>query len=574
MEPNTRARTRQLERHGAASIRALSASLLADYRARRLRIDGQPVPFATPYLAADFGEVSAVRSRGISDAMAARLRYGDQALHRELAPEAPFARVVFDILEQLRCESQVPPTMAGVRRNLDEAFHQWCLGARADGMVESSIGILLYTLIHIVRARLINNTDDEEVAGLIEATRANLSPLIGKPFYQLAKTREDQAGYAVSALEIAATLNDMAGRELNDAADTETTLAKSTVMLGPDWDSQEFETALEGIGGGGGEGVAVTEETLDTVGDYRVFTTEFDQVVTGDSLYRLAQRQQLRDGLDRQVKGQAVSVTRLALRLQRLFAVPQTDGWLFGQDEGLLDGRRLSQLVSNPAYHQVFVRDRLQPVSDTVVSFLIDNSGSMKSQRFEAVAVLVDTCARALELSGTKSEILGFTTGDWNGGEVMKAWRKQGMPPEPGRLNQSLHVVYKEADISWKRSRLSIASLMKTVHFREGLDGEALIWAWRRLAARTERRKILVVVSDGAPLDAATHNNNRDGFLSDHLYSVAAFLQKQPDVEIGAIGIDLDLSDLYRNTISLNLEGTLTNQSYASLETLFGVHRA
>lgn len=573
METNSRARTRQLERHGAASIRAFSASIDADYRARRLRVDGRPVPFATPYLSADFGEISAARSRGISDAMASRLRYSDQSLHRALSPEAPFARVIFDILEQLRCEALVPPTLTGVRENLDQAFHEWCLGARADGMVESSIGILLYTLIHIVRARLINNTDDEEVAGLIEATRANLSPIIGKPFYQLAKTREDQALYAVPALEIAATLNDMAGSELNDAADADTTLAKHTVMLGPDWDSQDFDAALDGVGGGGAAGTEVTEDTLDSVGDYHVFTTEFDRVVTGESLYRLAQRQQLRDDLDRQVKGQAVSVTRLALRLQKLFAVPQRDGWLFGQDEGLLDGRRLSQLVSNPAYHQVFVKDRLQPVSDTVVSFLIDNSGSMKSQRFEAVAVLVDTCARALELSGAKSEILGFTTGDWNGGEAMKAWRKRGMPPDPGRLNQSLHVVYKEADTSWKRARHSIASLMKTVHFREGLDGEALIWAWRRLSARSERRKILVVVSDGAPLDAATHNNNRDGFLSDHLYNVASFLQRQPDVEIGAIGIDLDLSDLYHNSISLNLEGTLTNQSYASLERLFGAQR-
>ncbi|MBX2824340.1 MAG: cobalamin biosynthesis protein CobT [Gammaproteobacteria bacterium] len=566
---NSHARTRQLERHGTACIRALSAFTSAEYRARRLRVDGKPVPYASPHLSLDFSSATLARSRGVSDSLAVRLRYSDLNLHHSLAPVQPLARVIFDILEQLRAESQVPPHFVGVRANLDDAFLAWCLESRANGLVESSLGILLYTVIHMVRARLINNRDDEEVEALIEATRANLGPLIGKPFYQLSKTRHDQAAFAGHALEIAELVTELVGEESDDAGETESTLARHSVILGPDWDSQDLDLAEDGAGGIGGGAMATAEESLENAGDYRSFSTEFDKVVSGEQLYRQEQRDKLRSELDQQVRGQAVSVTRLALRLQRLFATPEVDGWLFGQDEGVIDGRRLSQLVSNPAYRQVFRQTRLQPICDTVVSFLIDNSGSMKAQRFEAVAVLIDTYARALDLAGAKSEILGFTTGDWNGGRVMKAWRAAGMPSQPGRLNELMHIVYKDADTPWKRARSSLASMLKPQHFREGVDGEALVWAYRRLQQRPEQRRILVIVSDGAPMDAATFNANRAGFMTDHLQSVARFLQQQRTIELGAIGIDLDLSDVYHNSLMLDLEGTLTNRSYAALESLF-----
>lgn len=572
-EENSHARTRQLERHGTAAIRALSAEAGADYRARRLRIDGRPVPFATPYLCLDFALSSLPRSRGVADSLAARLCYSDASLHQSLAPEQALARVLFDILEQIRAESQVPDHLVGMRQNIDQSFYAWCFESRSNGLVESSVGILLYTLIHMVRARLINNRDDEEVEALIEATRANLGPLIGKPFYQLSKTKTEQAVYAVHALEIAHLISELAGDEFANEDDTETTLARHSVILGPDWDSQDQDATEDGAGGIGGGASSTAEEGLESAGDYRRFTTEFDVEVTGEDLYRLSQREELRQDLDQQVKGQAVSVTRLALRLQRLFATPEHDGWLFGQDEGVVDGRRLSQLVSNPAYRQVFRQNRVQPVCDTVVSFLIDNSGSMKSQRFEAVAVLVDTLARAIDLAGATSEILGFSTGDWNGGRSMKAWRQQGMPENPGRINEIMHIVYKDADTSWKRSRSSIATMLKTHHFREGVDGEALVWAYRRLQARTEARRLLIVVSDGAPMDAATHNANRPGFLTDHLKSVVAFLENNRAIELGAIGIDLDLSDVYQNSLTLDLAGTLTNHSYSALEMLFQPQR-
>ncbi|MBX2886653.1 MAG: hypothetical protein KTR32_42295 [Granulosicoccus sp.] len=570
---NSRARTRQLERHGTAAIRALSAVTGADYRARRLRIDGRPVPFATPYLTLDFAASTLPRSRGVSDSLAARLRYSNMELHKSLAPDHPLARVLFDILEQIRAESQVPDHLLGMRDNLDQSFYAWCFESRSNGLVESSVGILLYTLIHMVRARLINNRDDEEVEALIEATRANLGPLIGIPFYQLSKTKSDQAAYAEHALIIAHLISELAGDDFDRDDDTESALARHSVILGPDWDSQDLEATEDGAGGIGGGASAAAEDGLESAGDYRRFTTEFDVEITGEKLYRAAQREELRHELDQQVKGQAVSVTRLALRLQRLFATPEQDGWLFGQDEGVVDGRRLSQLVSNPAYRQVFRQNRTQPVCDTVVSFLIDNSGSMKAQRFEAVAVLVDTLARAIDLAGAKSEILGFTTADWNGGRAMKAWRQQGMPADPGRINEIQHVIYKDADTSWKRARSSIAAMLKTHHFREGVDGEALVWAYRRLQSRPEARRLLIVISDGAPMDAATHNANRAGFLTDHLKSVAHFLENNHSIELGAIGIDLDLSDVYRNTLTLDLAGTLTNRSYAALEMLFQARR-
>lgn len=566
---NSRARTRELERHGTATIRALSAKVDAEYRASRLKVGGRAVPYATPYLSTDFSIVSRDRSRGISDCMAARLAYGDPQVHQSYRLESALGRVVFDILEQIRCESQVPAYLAGVHGNLDHVFLQWCQDSRSNGLVESSIGILLYTLIHMVRARLIKNADDEEVEALIEATRANLAPMIGTPFYQLSKTKSSAEAFAPHAVEIAKIIAQLADDETEEDTEITTKLAKHVIALGPDWDSQDVDASADGAGGIGGGASSVNEEGLDSAGDYCVFTREFDAVQTGESLYRKSQLETLRHSLNNQVSSQAISVTRLALRLQRLFAQPQTDGWLFGQDEGLIDGRRLSQLISNPDYQQIFLKDKKQLVSNTVVSFLIDNSGSMKVQRFEAVAVLVDTYVRALELAGIRSEVLGFTTGDWNGGRAMKEWRRRGMPSAPGRLNETLHLVYKDADTPWKRARLSIAALLKPYHFREGVDGEALIWAYRRLQARAEPRRVLVVISDGAPLDAATYNANREGFLTDHLRSVAGFLEHSPSIEVGAIGIDLDLSDLYAKSLSIDLSGTLNTRSYAALETLF-----
>ncbi len=569
MSGNERILARRHERHGAASIRALGGKPEADYRAQRLMVKGQAQPFAAPYLNVDFATTSLQRMRGVSDALAMRLRFSDQALHRSLLPEHSFARIVFDILEQIRCESLTPSSLPGARQNMDHAFLCWCMEARYSPFVESSLGILLYTLIHMVRARLVKNDDDEEVAALIEATRANLGPLIGVPFYQLSSSRFDQQAYSEHALQIASLLAELSGEEGQTLSEP-AAKRRQLMALPPDWERQQVPDEVD-FGNPVAKVAAGDDlDQLSTAGGYHIFTTDYDSVSDAASLYRNVLLTQARTTLDQMVAAQAVSVARLALRLQKLFAADIVDDWRFGQEEGFLDARRLSQLVSNPAYRQVFYHDLVKPRCDVAVTFLIDNSGSMKTQRFEAVAVLVDTFARALELTGAKCEILGFSTGGWNGGRVLRQWRKQGADENPGRLNETSHLIYKDADATWRKSRHSIAALMKTNHYREGVDGEALIWASRRLLARPENKRFLVMISDGSPMDAATDNANPDNFLLDHLCSVARHIETRTPINLGCIGIDLDTSFFIQNSVAADLKGTLGNQTYQVLHELFG----
>ncbi len=566
---NELTRTRQLERHGAASLRALSGVPDAEYRASRLRVAHKAQGFASPHLGVSFAESSMQGSRGIADSLGLRLRHSDRALHQSLAPEDGIARIFFDLFEQLRCESLADESMRGIRKNLDAAFVQWCQTVHGGSMADSALGILLYTVVHMVRARLVSTIEDETAEALVEATRANLSPVIGHELYAFKKDRFDQRAFAEQALSMANKLSAMIDDDASNDTDVESVKERHSIILPPDWDGDGVDEVGEGAAGSMPEADILDESLLDTAGGYHVYTTEFDKEVTGESLYREAKRAELRADLDRHVLAQAVSVPRLARELQHLFSQPQDDGWLFGQEAGLVDARRLAQLVSNPDYKQVFVQRRQQPKSQSAVTFLIDNSGSMKRQRFVAVATLIDTFCRALQLAGVTTEVLGFTTGDWNGGKAMESWRKAGMPEEPGRLGEAMHVVYKDQHTAWRRARLGMASLLETLHFREGIDGEALLWAYRRLRNQSEEQKFLVVISDGAPMDAATHHNNPDGFLDQHLRDVAHHIEQQTPVHLGAIGIDLDLSDTYHNSVGLDLNGTLGQASYRVLHALF-----
>lgn len=501
------------------------------------------------------------------DSLGLRLRHSDEALHRQLAPDNPFALILFDVMEQLRCESLAAPELKGLRSNINTAFSEWCTESHNNGMVETEWGIWLYTAIHMVRARLFGTIEDEIAEGIIEVHRGQAGEFIGADLLELRPNAHNQSAFAEAALRIAGFFSQLVG-EVDDDAEDKRREARFTFFLPPGWTGAD----IDGGHGGPSEGRPNTVESdadLDSVGGYHIFNNAYDAEETGTSLHSERRRGQLRTELDELVAAQALSAPRLGRELKLLFAEPEADGWLFGLDEGLIDGRLLSLMVSSPGYEHVFKQDHIQPKCDSVVSFLVDNSGSMKSQSYQAVAVLLDTFARAMSLAGVATEVLGFTTAAWVGGEPIKEWRSQGQPEDPGRLGETMHVVYKDADTSWRRARGSIAGLLETKHFREGVDGEAVIWAYRRLLARNEKRKHLVVISDGSPMDSATHNANRDGFLLDHLRDVSHHIHCAGLVRLGAIGIDLDLSDFYPNSVNLDLNGTLGQGSYRVLQDLF-----
>ncbi|HEY4066696.1 MAG TPA: cobalt chelatase, partial [Burkholderiaceae bacterium] len=295
----------------------------------------------------------------------------------------------------------------------------------------------------------------------------------------------------------------------------------------------------------------------------RVFTTAYDRELAAASLVRAEVLKDYRQRLDRRIAGLGVNLAHLARDLKALLALPQRDGWDGGQEEGQIDGRRLAQLVSSPTERRLFRTEREEPRADCLVSVLIDCSGSMK-EHIESVAVLVDVWVRALEQAGVASEVLGFTTGAWNGGRAQRDWIRAGRPAHPGRLNEVCHLVFKDAATSWRRGRAGIAAMLKAELFREGIDGEAMGWAMRRLVARDEARQMLIVISDGSPMDSATALANDAHYLDHHLKDVVERFEAQ-GAEIYGVGVGLDLSPYYSRSHVLDLSGPLDHALFREL---------
>jgi len=540
----------------AAMIRAFSGEADLHFRGRRLHRGRRPLPWFAPHLHPSPGTDDFASFRGAADGLALRLTASDAALHDSLRPEEPVERMVFEMLEQFRAESLVPEGMPGMRRNLRHRHEQWSLSFHHSGLTDTARGLLLYAVAQICRARVSGQQVVEETEDMLEATRFALSPLIGHALAGLRRDRADQAAYAVHARAIARTVAAMlhsAGDEADvdpregDADDDR----RSVFSLVAEMDQEIVERFTAAVSG---------RSTLldDAGGAYRVFTAAYDREHEAASLVRRALLAEYREKLDRRVAGQGVNVARLARELRALLAEPARDGWDGGQEEGHIDGRRLAQLVASPAERRLFRTERLEPVADCVVSFLIDCSGSMK-EHAESVAMLVDVLARALEQAGAASEILGFTTGAWNGGRARRDWLRAGRPAHPGRLNERCHLVFKNADTPWRRARPAIAALLKGDLFREGIDGEAVDWACGRLLARAEERKLLLVISDGSPMDSATHLANDAHYLDHHLRDVVARQAQAGRVAIAGIGVGLDLSPYYRRSHVLDLAASTGN---------------
>jgi cobaltochelatase CobT len=364
----------------------------------------------------------------------------------------------------------------------------------------------------------------------------------------LRATRHDQAAYAAPAARIAervgailSAIEEMPGKDRDEQDDSRK--RGLSLWLGEDRDAGD-EHAVAGAG--------QSRLLEDGTSAYQVFTRAYDQEVDAAELVRPALLRELREQLDQSVARAGINVGRLARHLQGLFAVPTDDGWDSAQEEGRIDGRLLAQLVASPTERRLFRQVRREPVADCAVGFLLDCSGSMK-QHAPRVSVLVDVFVRALEQAGIATEVLGFTTGAWNGGRARRDWSRAGSPAHPGRLNEVLHLVFKSGEQSWRRRRQALAALLKNDFYREGVDGEAVSWACGRLRARGERRRILVVVSDGSPMDGATALANDEHYLDHHLQDVVAAESARGDIAIRGLGVGLDLSPYYEKSRVLDL---------------------
>ncbi|MCG6890468.1 MAG: cobalt chelatase [Gammaproteobacteria bacterium] len=558
--PNEKAQQQAAELCGAA-VRALTGLRELRHRGRSLFLGGQRVHSGAPHSAVDPLQDDFHAQRGAADGIALRLLHSDSELHRRLAPQAAIQRLIFDMLEQLRVETLVSAEHPGMRSNLRQRFRDWSLRFHHDGHADTELGLLIYTIAQVAWSRLSGYPTLAETDDLIEVTRGRIAEFIGKDIAGLRRERLHQAPFAVHALAIARVVDESLLGEPGqdrDAQRIDNEKALSRITLALDFSDESEDSNIATIVTGNSKVLAAQNQL------YRVFNREYDRELRAAAQVREAELRQFREHLDTRIFHQGINVPRLARQISQLLATPRRDGWLFGEEEGLIDGRRLSQLVAAPSERRVFRKDQYRFKNDCQLSFLIDCSGSMKNS-IDYIAMLVDVFARALDQAEIASEILGFTTGDWNGGRVYQQWQAQGRPQHPGRLNERCHLVFKKAEDGWRKSRRDIAALLKTPYFREGLDGEAVEWACGRLLGRDAERRILLVISDGSPMDSATNLANDEFYLDNHLKHMVEKYDTDAGVEIYGIGVGLSLTPYYRHCLAIDLNESLSNHVFSQI---------
>ena len=573
----------------AATTRAIAQEpeLNVEFVPEASPADGNTLRLAQPAANLPYDEVS--RIRGQADSAALRYRHHDVKLHQRLAPAAPESRAIFDALEQTRCESLGSRHMAGVAINLAAAVEEHCQSHGYADIGEREQAPLAEVVRFLAREAITGVPPPQSAARMVSLWRPQLETQIGATLKTLAGCMDDQADYALATRALLEALgypdeppdeNDDEARDdqsdqgdessaLNEgeAGDAEPGTPESMDDLemrdGAADDSQEGDQSEQADAGD----LELGDDDSDTPGEavyppyygrnmpdpdqYNAYTTEFDEVINAEELCGTEELQRLRQSLDQQLVHLQGVIGRLANRLQRRLLARQTRAWEFDLEEGLLDSARLARVIANPYHSLSFKREKQTNFKDTVVSLLIDNSGSMRGRPIVVAAMSADILARTLERCGVKVEILGFTTRAWKGGQSRERWLSEGKRPNAGRLNDLRHIVYKSANVPWRRARRNLGIMLREGLLKENIDGEALLWAHQRLLARPEQRRILMVISDGAPVDDSTLSVNPSNYLERHLRQVIDSIENQSPVELLAIGIGHDVTRYYRRAVTL-----------------------
>ncbi|MGB6967429.1 MAG: cobaltochelatase subunit CobT [Xanthobacteraceae bacterium] len=548
--------------------------------------------------------------RGHADSIALRLACHDPAVHRRLAPGGQQARAVFEAIEQARVEAIGSRRMGGVAKNLaamlDDRFHRGKfddITDRADAPIEEALAMM-------VRERLTGQTPPPAARKLVDLWRPLIEKRAGRNLDRLERVLNDQRQFGDAVHDLLDSLDmgddrssesdeedgeegeeenqkDESGEdgEANDAAESDKTSseAEASAEEMPDSSSEAVDAPSAEMADDAEMGDSETaaepwrprQQRNEPRGpDYKPFTMKFDETVGAEELCEPEELDRLRGYLDKQVSHLQGVVARLANRLQRLLLAQQNRAWEFDLEEGLLDPARLTRVITDPMHPLSFKREKDTNFRDTVVTLLLDNSGSMRGRPITVAATCADILARTLERCGVKVEILGFTTRAWKGGQSREAWLAQGKPPNPGRLNDLRHIIYKSADAPWRRARKNLGLMMREGLLKENIDGEALDWAHKRLLARPETRKILMMISDGAPVDDSTLSVNPGNYLERHLRWIIKEIETRSPVKLIAIGIGHDVTRYYRRAVTIvdaeELGGVMTEK----LAELFEEHAA
>jgi cobaltochelatase CobT len=570
---------------GAARAIAREPELELAYTAEQPAAQGRSVKVPMPGRTLPEREVA--EARGYADAAALKLRHHNAALHARTAPADEIARAVFDAAEQARVEALGARSMAGVRANLSRAVEMRMRTdpiTRARNRAEVPLGTAIGL---IVRERLTGEPPPEAARAGLDLVGDWIEEKAAADLDALGLAIDDQAAFAALATRLLKDLEliegdlepdpeqgeegeggDEAEGEDSDKSDEDSEGGESDAELRVEqgeasedeaegeYDDQELGEADDGLGEEGEEGMMPVRPNrplsdLPPQFDYRIFTTRYDEMIDAAELCDEQELGRLRAYLDQQLVHLQGAVTKLANRLQRRLMAQQSRSWDFDQEEGLLDAARLARVVVNPAHSLSYKVERDTEFRDTVVSLLIDNSGSMRGRPISIAAISADILARTLERCGVKVEILGFTTRAWKGGQSRELWLSQGRSPHPGRLNDLRHIVYKSADEPWRRARKSLGLMMREGLLKENIDGEALLWAHNRLVGRSEERRILMVISDGAPVDDSTLSVNSGTYLERHLRQVIGWIEARSPVELVAIGIGHDVTRYYSRAVTI-----------------------
>jgi cobaltochelatase CobT len=538
--------------------------------------------------------------RGWADSFALTAGCHDAKLHNRLAPSSGPARQVFEAAERARVEALGANRMPGMARNLTARIEDHYADRRFAAVSRKEDAPLEDALALLIRERLTGLPPPETAKALVNLWRPSIEQRGAKVLRRLESLADDQESFGrlvrdlLRALELAEDSADAENEESGERNENEPDGGESDGESSQDGEEGRDQPREEGLSEGEASESQEASETTSaddfesqfddmeqietpepwrpniSVLDnpeafgYKVFTREFDEEIAADQLSSPEELERLRAYLDRELRTLSSAVARLANRLQRRLLAQQNRAWEFDLEEGMLDASRLPRIIIDPMHPLSFKRERDTEFRDTVVTLVLDNSGSMRGRPIMVAACCADILARTLERCGVKVEILGFTTRAWKGGQSREQWLASGKPQGPGRLNDLRHIIYKTADAPWRRAKRSLALMMREGLLKENIDGEALAWAHRRLLARPEQRRILMMISDGAPVDDSTLSVNSGNYLEQHLRQVIEEIETRSPVELIAIGIGHDVTRYYRKAVTITdpseLAGAMTDK--------------
>ena len=548
-------------------------------------------------------------ARGTADALALRHKYHDEGTFNRYVPQGQMARDIYDAMETARCEAVGARDMPGTYSNIDAKIANEALRQGFGDIQEASQAPLATAAGYLVRHLASGRDLPPDAANVMNLWRDFIEAQASDSLDTLDASLSDQAQFAKFARKI---IHDLGyGDQLGDdpdfededsaEAEAEADQADEPDSTGEDDNEDEQDDTNPEQSQDKQQDAASAQVSMDDMADsemgeemempdseaplepsapqpisdadpaYLVYKTEFDEEIRAEDLAEPQELERLRAYLDQQLEPLKGAVSRLANKLQRRLQAQQNRSWEFDLEEGTLDAGRLARVIANPTTPLSFKVEKDTEFRDTCVTLLLDNSGSMRGRPISIAAICADVLARTLERCSVKVEILGFTTRAWKGGQSREEWLAEGRPQTPGRLNDLRHIIYKSADAPWRRARPNLGLMMKEGLLKENIDGEALEWAHRRMNARPESRKILMVISDGAPVDDSTLSVNQANYLEKHLRDVIAMVEKRSQVELLAIGIGHDVTRYYERAVTITdveqLAGAMTEQLAALFDT-------